>query len=271
MMTLEIERLTDEMRAQHANGRPKKGMVNGKRGTPIAHDAHDAQDSHDAQFAPDAHDPDDAQFAPESDDAQFAPDALAVRPLGIPSPAPLMAQLEGVLFVAGRPVTVAELGHALQAERSAVEAALRQLEAACAARGLRLQRTGGKVQMVSAPEAAGAVARFLGLEASAKLSRAALETLSIIAYRQPVTRPEIEELRGVNSESVLRTLIARGFVDTVGQRDTVGHPTEYGTTFLFLEYFGLTGLEALPPLEAFRLIEDAIDSGIDDPIEPLDA
>lgn len=160
----------------------------------------------------------------------------------------LRMRLEGILFVADRPVALAELAQALEAPRDAVERALAEIDAACRDRGVRLQRNGGHVQMVSAPEAAEAIQRFLGLEASARLSRAALESLSIIAYRQPLTRPEIDALRGVNSDGVLRTLLARGLVEPVGRRETVGHPVEYGTTFQFLEYFGLGSLADLPPL-----------------------
>jgi segregation and condensation protein B len=174
-----------------------------------------------------------------------APEAAATA-AGASGPA-LVTLLEGVLFVADRPLSLSELAQVLEAPRPAVEGALRELAAVCAGRGVRLQRTNGFVQLVSAPETVG---RYLGLEASARRSRAALETLSIIAYRQPITRPELEDLRGVSSEAVLRTLVARGLVEAVGQRETVGHPIEYATTFRFLEYFGLTGLEELPPLDA---------------------
>jgi len=158
--------------------------------------------------------------------------------------------VESVLFVADRPVAVAELAQVLDLDRRDIERALAEIERACAARGVRLQRAGKHVQLVSAPEAAEAIGRFLGLESSTRLSGAALESLSIIAYRQPVTRPEIEALRGVNSDGVLRTLLMRGLVAPIGRRDTVGHPVEYGTTFQFLEYFGLQGLDELPPLAA---------------------
>lgn len=165
------------------------------------------------------------------------------------APDPLAVALESILFVADRPVALAELAAATGAERKAVEAALGRLDGDCRVRGVRLQRDNGHVQLVSAPEAAEAVQRFLGLEASARLSKAALETLSIIAYRQPLTRPEVEALRGVCSDGVMRTLLARGLVAPLGRRETVGHPIEYGTTFQFLEYFGLRDLGELPPLE----------------------
>jgi segregation and condensation protein B len=177
--------------------------------------------------------------------------------------APLTAQVEGVLFVADAPVAVADLARALDVTPGAIERALAEIADACdLRRGVRLQRTNGLVQLVSAPEVAASIASFLGLEQSARLSRAALETLSIVAYRQPVTRPEIDALRGVDSEAVLRSLLARGLVEPVGRRETVGHPIEFGTTFLFLEYFGLTGVGDLPPVDL---------GGVPDPTAPCDA
>jgi segregation and condensation protein B len=170
-----------------------------------------------------------------------------VAPEGGPVGPALSVLLESLLFVAHEPVAVADLARALEVERRAVERALAELAEDCAGRGVRLQRTGDRVQLVTAPEAAEAVSRFLGLAASGRLSRAALEVLSIVAYRQPVTRPEIDELRAVSSEAALRTLIGRGLVEAVGRRETVGHPVEYGTTFQFLEYFGLASLAELPP------------------------
>ena len=103
--------------------------------------------------------------------------------------------------------------------------------------------------MVTAPEATEAVRKFLGLELESKLSPAALETLAIIAYRQPVTRAQIEGVRGVNSDSVLRTLINRGLVEDLGRLDQAGRPIIYGTSFEFLQQFGLSRLEQLPQLE----------------------
>jgi segregation and condensation protein B len=118
-----------------------------------------------------------------------------------------------------------------------------------AKRGLRLQRKGNRVQLVSAPQAAPYIERFLGLSLSGKLSVAALETLAIIAYKQPVTRPQIEAIRGVSSDGVLRTLISKGLIEEVGRLETVGHPVLFGTTFEFLQYFGLDSLDGLPSLD----------------------
>lgn len=165
----------------------------------------------------------------------------------------LMGLLESLLFVADEPATVAQLAEALQAEEAEIEEALDYLEGhykeAENHRGLRLQRKGGRVQLVTAPEAAPHVERFLGVSLGGRLTAPALETLAIVAYRQPITRPEIEAIRGVNSDGVLRTLVGRGLVEEVGRLETVGRPVLYGTTFEFLGYFGLGGLNELPQIE----------------------
>ena len=114
--------------------------------------------------------------------------------------------------------------------------------------GLALQRQGDKVQMVTAPEIAPYVERLLGLDLSSRLSPAALEVLAIIAYRQPITRAEIEAIRGVNCDGVLRTLSSKGLVGEIGRLEQAGRPILYGTTFEFLQYFGLHGVQDLPPL-----------------------
>jgi segregation and condensation protein B len=162
----------------------------------------------------------------------------------------LVAQVESLLFVADAPVSVNRLAEALQVTTGQVERALADLETASAERGLRVQRDGNHVQFISAPEAAPCVERFLGLEARTRLSQAALETLAIIAYRQPVTRPEIEAIRGVSSDSVLRTLLRVGLIEDMGRAPTVGRPILYTTTFEFLQHFGLRSMDELPPLDA---------------------
>jgi len=161
----------------------------------------------------------------------------------------LPAQVESLLFVADGPVSIGRLAEALEATPGQIQQALADLEVICAGCGLRLQRAGQRVQLVTAPEAAPYVERFLGLERRVRLSRAALEALAIVAYRQPVTRPGIEAIRGVSSDSVLRTLLSTGLIEEVGRAPTVGHPILYGTTFEFLQHFGLHSLEELPPLE----------------------
>lgn len=165
------------------------------------------------------------------------------------APLPLVALVEGLLFVAQEPVVVSRLAAALDVAVEEVEAALQQLAQDYQGRGLRLQRKGFEVQMVTAPETSDAVRRFLGLELSSKLSPAALETLAVVAYRQPVTRAGVEAVRGVNSDSALRTLLNRGLIEEQGRMERVGRPIIYGTTFEFLQQFGLDALDQLPPLE----------------------
>src|SRR5215208_3473013 len=116
---------------------------------------------------------------------------------------PLSVKIEALLFVAAEPATTAQLAAALDIAPSVVERGLNELEAALATRGLRLQRHAGRFQLTTAPQLAELIERFLGLEATSHLSRAALETLAIIAYQQPVTRPQIDSIRGVNSDSMM--------------------------------------------------------------------
>lgn len=164
----------------------------------------------------------------------------------------LQALIESLLFVADQPVTARQLANALETEKTAVEEALSALDEAYVREehGLRLQHKGDRVQLVTAPEAAPHIQRFLGLELSRPLSQAALEALSIVAYQQPVTRAQVEAIRGVNSDSVLRTLVGRGLVEGVRRLEQVGRPILYGTTFEFLQQFGLRSLGELPPLDA---------------------
>jgi len=164
-------------------------------------------------------------------------------PLDIP------AALEALLFVSAEPVTPSQLATVLEVSTSAVEQGLKHLNGELQARGLRLQRHGGRVQLTSAPEMAGLVERFLGLEATSRLSRAALETLAIVAYQQPVTRPQIEAVRGVSSDSVMKSLLGKGLVQEVGRTEGAGRPILYGTAPDFLQYFGLSSLVELPPLD----------------------
>ena len=150
--------------------------------------------------------------------------------------------------MASEPVSIKYLGSVIDCANDEIEAALDVLRESGNERGIRLQRQGSKVQLVSAPELTDYVERFLGVTVSGKFSTPALETLAIIAYRQPITRPEIEAIRGVNSDGVLRTLISKGLVEEVGRLDSVGHPSLFATTFEFLRYFGLNDMDELPEL-----------------------
>ncbi len=170
----------------------------------------------------------------------------------------LEALIESLLFVADRTVAIDDLGAALQVGKDEIETALANLTATYRQRGIRLQRKGERLQLVSAPEAGAVIEKFLGLEISGRLSPAALETLAIVAYRQPATRAQVEMIRGVNSDSVLRSLVRRGLLEQTGRAETVGHPILYGVTFEFLQQFGLESLQALPRWEELgaRLEQD---------------
>jgi len=164
-----------------------------------------------------------------------------------PEPEQLVPILEAVLFVADAPIEIAALARTINTPRGEVSDALDQLAEACRDRGVRLQRTGDLVQLVSAPQTAAYVERFLGLE-HPPLTNASLETLAIIAYRQPMTRAGIEAVRGVDCDGPIRTLMARGLIEEVGRAPVIGRPTLFATTVRFLEYFGLERPGDLPPL-----------------------
>ena len=166
-----------------------------------------------------------------------------------PLPLPASALLESLLFVADEAVPVDRLATILEIDLPEVEGALVELQQEYQARGLRIQQKRQRVQIVTAPEASPYIQRFLGLELTGRLSPAALEALAIVAYRQPVTRAQIEDIRGVNSDSVLRTLVNRGLIEEVGRLEQAGRPIIYGTTFEFLQQFGLSRLDDLPSLE----------------------
>jgi segregation and condensation protein B len=158
----------------------------------------------------------------------------------------LSAMVESILFVASGPVTTGRLAKVLDTTPAVIENILRSLEVDYQTRGFRLQRSGSYVQLTSAPECSQPVERFLGLEVTTRLSPAALEVLAIIAYMQPATRPQIDSIRGVNSDSSLRTLLGLGLIEEVGRIDKPGRPILYGSTPDFLRHFGLNTLSELP-------------------------
>lgn len=170
----------------------------------------------------------------------------------------LPASIEALLFVAPGPVTPSQLAQVLDKPTTQIEQGLDELEALYAqegpARGLRLQRYRGRVQLTTASEVAQAIERFLGLDTGSRLSRAALETLAIVLYRQPVTRPQIDAVRGVNSDGVLKSLLLKGLVQEVGRAEAPGRPILYSATTECLQYFGLSSLAELPPLNLDELV-----------------
>ncbi|HEY0756432.1 MAG TPA: SMC-Scp complex subunit ScpB [Ktedonobacteraceae bacterium] len=167
----------------------------------------------------------------------------------------LMMAAESVLFVAGRPLEATELRKLLDIDDTRLALVLdllsKQLESQ--GRGIRLQRLGSQVQLVTAPENARYIAALLGLPMTAKLTTAALETLAVIAYRQPMTRAQIEAVRGVNSDRALASLLQHSLVSEVGRAQTVGRPALFATTAEFLQQFGLTALAQLPHVEQAAL------------------
>src|SRR6266540_1537327 len=173
---------------------------------------------------------------------------------------PLSTKLEAILFVAPEPVATAQLSAALDVAPSVIERGLNELDASLATRGLRLQRHGGRVQLTTAPQLAEVIERFLGLEATTHLSRAALETLAIIAYQQPVTRPQIDAIRGVNSDSMLKSLLNKGLIIESGRSDGPGRPFLYSTTPEFLQHFGLNSILEMPPLAPLAKPEEEGDT-----------
>ncbi len=164
-----------------------------------------------------------------------------------PSGSELVAVVEALLLVAPAPTTVEELARGAGADPAQVATALAELEADTG-RGWVIQWHHDTVQLATAPRFASHVRRFLRLDRETRLSAAALETLAIVAYQQPVTRVEVEAVRGVDSSGVLATLHGRGLIEAVGRLPTVGNPIQYGTTPDFLRHFGLRSLVDLPAL-----------------------
>jgi segregation and condensation protein B len=184
------------------------------------------------------------------------------------------AALEALLFVAERPLSRREIAQLAGTDRVTVDERLGDLEVALRDRGVRLLVDGERVELATAPEGGALVARYVGADA-VRLSPASLETLAIVAYRQPVTKSAIERIRGVDSDYTVRTLLHRRLVVELGRSDAPGRPFLYGTGFEFLERFGLTSLEELPPLDvdvADRLAEEGGEpltaTLFDDGVEP---
>ncbi len=160
----------------------------------------------------------------------------------------IAAAIESLLFVSGRPLAYAELRKLLDVDDTDLTCGLQllndQLESQ--ERGIRLQRLGEQVQLVTAPENAHYIAALLDLPMTARLTTAAMETLAVISYRQPITRAQIEAIRGVNSDRAVASLVQHGLIVEIGRAQTIGRPALFATTPEFLQQFGLTSLEQLP-------------------------
>jgi segregation and condensation protein B len=168
------------------------------------------------------------------------------------------AALEALLFVAERPLSRREIASLAGTDRATVDARLGDLEVSLRSRGIRILADGDRVELATAPEGGALVARYVGADA-VRLSPASLETLAIVAYRQPVTKGAVERIRGVDSDYTLRTLLHRRLLVELGRSNAPGRPFLYGTGFEFLERFGLTSLDELPALDAdvaVRLAEE---------------
>ncbi len=170
------------------------------------------------------------------------------------SPSELVALVEALIFVADEPITVKLLAEVLEEERESVQTAVEELGREYESResGLQIREIAGGWQIATRTELHEEVRKFLKTRPSAKLSLASLETLAVIAYKQPVTVPEILEIRGVQSASAIKTLLDKRLIIVKGRKDTVGHPMQYGTSKDFLIQFGLNDLSELPSIEDFE-------------------
>lgn len=184
-----------------------------------------------------------------TDDVEATPDDIEVELDVDERGGASVADLEALLFVAERPLTRQELGTLARLSVEEIDERLGDLEVQLRERGIRLVSQGDRVMLGTSPESGALIARYLGADA-VRLSPAALETLAIIAYRQPVTRGVIERIRGVDSGHVVRGLLHRRLIHEQGRAETPGRPILYGTSMEFMERFGLTSLDDLPPLQA---------------------
>jgi len=191
----------------------------------------------------------------ERDDVQPVESSQA---MASPPPGSLtQAELEALLFVAARPLSRREIAALAGVDRERVDELLGDLEVSLRGRGVRLIAADERVELATAPETGGLIGRYVGAD-GARLSPASLETLAIVAYRQPVTRAAVERIRGVDSDYILRSLVHRRLIAEQGRADAPGRPILYGTSFEFMERFGLTSLDELPPLEAE--VEERLDT-----------
>jgi segregation and condensation protein B len=160
----------------------------------------------------------------------------------------LVARCGALLFVCIEPAPIHQIAGVLEVATSEMEQVFISLEDKLRPIGLRLQKHQGKVQLTTAPDMAEMIEIFLGLEVTSHLSRAALETLAIVAYLQPVTRPRIDSVRGVSCDGVMKSLLGKGLLLEIGRTEGPGRPILYGTSTDFLQHFGLNSLADLPTL-----------------------
>ena len=178
----------------------------------------------------------------------------------------LKGRIEAILFVAGEAVGIRDLAKALRIGEKELKDALKTIssEYDYEQRGFLLKRFGDKVQLATRPLYSEDVLRLLQPVQQQSLSQAAMETLAVVAYKQPVTRAEVEQIRGVKCDYSLQSLMMKGLIQEAGRKDTIGRPILYATTDMFLSHFGIQGLEDLPPLPE---TEKESDENTDDPDE----
>jgi segregation and condensation protein B len=162
--------------------------------------------------------------------------------------------IEALLFVAPENVSAGQIATILDITSDSVRKNMDILMEELAERGIRIQVHKDRFQIVSAPESSQYIEQFLNLEATTRLSRAALETLAIIAYQQPCTRPTVDAIRGVNSDGVMRTLQSKGLIEEAGRSESIGKPILYATTQDFLQHFGLKSLDDMPVLNQDKVV-----------------
>ncbi len=178
----------------------------------------------------------------------------------------LKGRIEAILFVAGEAVGIRDLAKALRVEEKELKETLKKIgsEYDYEQRGFMLKRFGDKVQLATRPLYSEDVLRLLQPVQQQSLSQAAMETLAVVAYKQPVTRAEVEQIRGVKCDYSLQSLMMKGLIQEAGRKDTIGRPILYATTDMFLSHFGIQGLDDLPPLPE---TEKETDDNTDDPDE----
>ncbi|MDP8253317.1 MAG: SMC-Scp complex subunit ScpB [Candidatus Kaelpia aquatica] len=164
--------------------------------------------------------------------------------------------VEALLFVADKPLSIEQIKAVVEADRSEIKSNIEDLKREYELRhSFRIREVAGGYQLVTDPVYAHWLRKFFQGGRKGRLSKAALETLAIVAYKQPITRPEMEQIRGVDVDGVIRKLLEKGLVKIAGRKDVIGKPLMYATTKRFLEYFGLNSLEELPDLNEFVEME----------------
>jgi len=175
-----------------------------------------------------------------------------------------IAKLEALLFVSSGLASINQLASSLQLSEEITINLLNELDGHYKNQhGIRLQCINNRYQLTSASEYSKLVESFLGLEVTSRLTQPALEALAIIAYKQPTTRPEVDGIRGVNSDGVMKSLLTKGLIEELGRSDAPGRPILYGVTSEFLQYFGLDSLQQLPPVKMEEITMHLKDNGTD--------